>query len=153
MIPKGQEVRPGEATEAPPAPLQTCQAGNGASVDEEPVSVETLAQMKFAAPEGGPFEDHGSIEGRYQITRLEFALTQRLLPIFNSSDDELEQTIRADNDPERYMSLVDLCIAAKNRGEDAAEIYGAGVARLMVVLARLLDDVTDEIAEQAGGAS
>lgn len=140
VIPRGEAIRPGEASGAPPAAGPTCHAGACASLDEAPATVETLAKMKFAAPEDGPIESGSSIESWCDRARLEFALAQRLLPIFNSSDDELEQTIRAHNDPEMYMTIVDHCIAAKNRAKDAAEFYGSGAARVMVVLARLYGD-------------
>ena len=103
-----------------------------------------IGHMTFAAPEGGPVEHKSTIEDWYLTARVEFTLMEQVLPIVNSSDDEVERIIRAD-DPERYMILCKACGEAQDRAKQGAEVWGAAMARMLIVLDRIgRDDAEHE---------
>ena len=117
-------------------------------------TLEPIGHLKFSRPEDGPCEATSTIEDWCRTARIEFHLTRNILPILNSSDEELERIIRAEDDPERYMTLLKLCGESKDRAEQGVEVYGAAEARLFIVLERVYGESEPEQADQPkGGAS
>lgn len=119
-----------------------------------PAETEPIGHLKFSHPEGGLCEATSTIEDWYVTARIEFALSKNILPVLNSTDEELERIIRAEDDLERYMTLAELCRESRDRALQGVEVYGAAQARILIVLSRITGESKPEQGDQPkGGAS
>jgi hypothetical protein len=87
--------------------------------EEQDEAPEPIGHLTFGPTEGGPLTAESTIEDWYRRARIEFALSRAILPILNSTDKEIEESVTSAPDPaaalDRLVTLLELCIDICNK--------------------------------------
>ena len=106
-------------------------SGNGAPM-------EYAGDVKFGVPKGGLIKPAEPLETWIENARKDFLRSRLILPIINSTDEQLERIIRGGCSPLPYWyDLLEDLVSAQQRWEAGADIYKAATGRLIVVLERI----------------
>ena len=98
--------------------------------------MEYAGDVKFCRPEGGDIQPVEPLETWIENARKDFLRSRLVLPIINSTDDQLERIIREGPLPYWYDLMEDLA-SAQQRWEAGTDIYKAATGRLIIVLERI----------------
>lgn len=100
--------------------------------------MEYVGDQKFGLPEGGRIKPAAPLETWLENARGDFIRSRAILPVLNSTDEQLERIIRKSGPPfDAWLNLMESCGAALDRYEAGAECLRSAVSRLIVVLERV----------------
>lgn len=106
-------------------------SGNGAPM-------EYVGGLTFGLAEGKPVEPKEPLETWLRHAREDFARARLILPVLNSTDEQLELIIRKDRPRYEYwLDLMESCQSAQHRYEAGVQVLEAAVMRLIVILERI----------------
>ncbi|SRR5260221_10063692 len=107
-------------------------------------ALEPIGHLTFGAADAMPLVTQSAIEDWYRQARIEFALSRSILPILNSTDKEIEESVTSAPDPaaalDRLMTLAELCIEFRKKHEDGVKVMEAACSRALVVCERISGD-------------
>ena len=110
--------------------------------DEHICTIEEAAALKFAAVSDGPHK-MPDVETWVRKAKEEYVVLSLCMPILNSSDADLERKIRSHEDTEGFIKalqeLTENAMCLEGRYQAGAETMASVYARLLTVLARLVD--------------
>jgi hypothetical protein len=109
-------------------------------------ALEPIGHLTFGLAEGRPIIPESTIEDWYFHARLEFLVSRAILPILNSSDKEIEETITSAADQaaelDKLMTLAETCKQISDRYKAGMEVMDSAMCRALVVVERLMGGVS-----------